>query len=120
MLTLLRATEWAEMAERLEGEVHVYEVDCDASSNSAACSSEQVNAYPTLVFYHDGAVVQYRGARETEPMVEFARRAAQATRVEPVNSVNELETLVDDGDDASFLYVHPPDVSKADMVRPSP
>lgn len=79
--------------------MHVYEVDCDDSSNKRICRNEGVKAYPTLMLcvsfflfllsdsnltlsisrsYNKGASVEYTGRRTVDAMKEFALKAMAA------------------------------------------
>ncbi|GAA6060411.1 hypothetical protein JCM10212_002179 [Sporobolomyces blumeae] len=85
------APHWADLASSLTGQVHVYEMDCDNAANKNVCRKEKVSAYPTLIFYNRGAVVEYHGRREVGAMKEWALRAVESTTIKPVANEYELK-----------------------------
>eukprot|EP00049_Salpingoeca_infusionum_P017620 m.353725 g.353725 ORF g.353725 m.353725 type:complete len:392 (+) comp16828_c0_seq1:253-1428(+) len=62
---------WKELAEDLDGEVNVAEVDC--TKNAPTCQRFNVRGYPTLLFLSKGNVYQFQGARDKTSLTVFAR-----------------------------------------------
>ncbi|TFJ81040.1 hypothetical protein NSK_007683 [Nannochloropsis salina CCMP1776] len=62
---------WEEVAMELKGEVNVAKVDAIANSNLASRFS--IRAFPMLKFFHQGSMYDYRGPRNAEQLLEFAR-----------------------------------------------
>ena len=52
---------WEEAADALEGVVNMAKIDCTV--HSGACGKYGVRGYPTLKFFRDGEVRDYRGGR---------------------------------------------------------
>ncbi|GAA6012954.1 hypothetical protein JCM11491_000919 [Sporobolomyces phaffii] len=99
------APHWESLAASLTSQVHVYEVDCDEAQNKGICRQEGVQAYPTLIFYNHGAVVEYHGRREEKAMKEWSLKTIESTTIKPVFSEFELQQAIErDPVIVLFLY----------------
>ncbi|GAA5904768.1 uncharacterized protein JCM6883_003897 [Sporobolomyces salmoneus] len=109
------APHWESLASSLENQVHIYQVDCDASENKGICRQEGVQAYPTLIFYNRGAVVEYHGRREEKAMKEWALKTIDATTLKHVSNKYELEKAVE-RDSVVVLMLFSNDNEKDDIA----
>jgi protein disulfide-isomerase len=58
--------------------VNILEVDCEDSANKRLCSKEKIDGFPTLRFYNEGEMVEYRSSRSLAEMEEFLKKALAA------------------------------------------
>ncbi|KAK4701922.1 hypothetical protein P7C70_g4306, partial [Phenoliferia sp. Uapishka_3] len=109
------APKWKDLAVALKGQVNVYEVDCDDSRNKRVCRNEGIAAFPTLVFYNEGAKVEYKGRRDLPSMKSFASKAASSTAVRAIANEYELKRA-STADDVLFLFLHPADTAREEVT----
>lgn len=63
------APTWARLAAELKGKVTVAEVDC--TTQRSICSVQDIQAYPTLIYYAKGTRSQYAGKRKLDQLKAF-------------------------------------------------
>ncbi|XP_046674339.1 LOW QUALITY PROTEIN: thioredoxin domain-containing protein 5 homolog [Homalodisca vitripennis] len=71
------APTWEELAQKLsaEGKIKIAHVDCTLEDNKDLCNDQEVEGYPTLFFYRNGAKIsEYNGSRVLEDLLEFVKR----------------------------------------------
>ncbi|KAL8277874.1 hypothetical protein RQP46_009693 [Phenoliferia psychrophenolica] len=109
------APKWKELAASVKGQVNVFEMDCDDSKNKKACRAENISGFPTLVFYNEGARVEYKGKRDPASMKAFAIKAATSTAVKSIANAYELKRA-SQAEDVIFLFLHPSDTSRDEIA----
>uniref|UniRef100_A0A2M3Z260 Putative disulfide-isomerase tiga n=1 Tax=Anopheles braziliensis TaxID=58242 RepID=A0A2M3Z260_9DIPT len=68
------APTWEQLAEKFTGRdgVRIAKVDCTVDGNKELCGEQEVNGYPTVFLYRDGAkVTEYHGHRSLEDLYDF-------------------------------------------------
>jgi thioredoxin domain-containing protein 5 len=74
------APTWDELATAAKGKFTVAKVDC--TTDSATCTENGVNGYPTVKLFKDGKLVQeYEGARTVAAFTEFVQSKAGKTEL---------------------------------------
>jgi thioredoxin domain-containing protein 5 len=68
------APTWKQLARHLQGKVQVASVNCD--DESALCGVQGIQGYPTLVYFSNGAVSEYKGGRKLDQLKAFAEKAS--------------------------------------------
>jgi len=71
------APTWDELGVKLHSQtdIVVAKVDCTIESNKELCNNEEVEGFPTLLLYKDGARMQeYKGSRSLEDLYEFVSK----------------------------------------------
>ncbi|SCV70598.1 BQ2448_3360 [Microbotryum intermedium] len=105
---------WVDVAEQLKGKVDVYEMDCDQKSTKKVCAAEKIQAYPTLMLYHQGQRVEYNGPRDVESMHRFVTRVVDSTKIKPLANEYELKRVVA-VEPVVVLFLYSPSLSKDDL-----
>lgn len=103
---------WVRLAADLKGKVTVAEVDCDA--NSALCSVNKIQGYPTLVYFAKGMRSEYTGGRKLEQLKSFVEKAA-AGGLHPLHSDSELSQHIQEYN-VMYLFLYSPSSGEA-LVR---
>eukprot|EP01119_Soliformovum_irregulare_P007564 TRINITY_DN1_c0_g2_i2.p1 TRINITY_DN1_c0_g2~~TRINITY_DN1_c0_g2_i2.p1 ORF type:complete len:145 (+),score=48.73 TRINITY_DN1_c0_g2_i2:278-712(+) len=76
------APTWEELGTATQGtEVHVGKVDC--TTEKATCAKFNVRGYPTVKFYADGQLYDYKGDRSLDDLKRFATEGYKATTGTP-------------------------------------
>lgn len=65
---------WASLAKELKGQMQIAEVDCDAEGS--LCKANNIQGYPTLVYFAHGSKSDYHGGRKLEQLKAFAEKAS--------------------------------------------
>jgi thiol-disulfide isomerase/thioredoxin len=70
------APAWKNLAQSMQNKLTVAEVDCEA--HKALCKNQNIEGFPTLVFYAGGSRSDYNGGRKLEQLQKFAEKASGA------------------------------------------
>ncbi|KAF9045695.1 thioredoxin-domain-containing protein [Hymenopellis radicata] len=104
------APTWVKLAKLFQGKLTVAEVDCDA--NKALCSAQEIEGYPTLVYYSaGGAKTEYTSGRKLEALAAFAEKA-NAPPSKAIG-VQDLDSYITENDIAYVLLHSSHDAPKA-------
>ncbi|KAJ2912426.1 hypothetical protein MD484_g7977, partial [Candolleomyces efflorescens] len=95
---------WKQLARHLQGKVQIASVNCD--DESALCGLQGVQGYPTLIYFSNGAVSEYKGGRKLDQLRAFAEKAS-AEGVTPLASEADLEEHLKT-ESVVYLLVHNP------------
>lgn len=68
------APTWKQLARHLQGKVQVASVNCD--EEGTLCQTQGVQGYPTLIYFSNGAVSEYKGGRKLDQLKTFAEKAS--------------------------------------------
>ncbi|TYZ60643.1 hypothetical protein PybrP1_004901 [[Pythium] brassicae (nom. inval.)] len=82
----------AVLAEELKGTANVAKVD--VTENSELGKRFGIRGFPTLLFFHQGQVFKYAGARNVEELASFARGGYKSGTGEPVPAPPSLVNFV--------------------------
>jgi len=89
----------------MQNKLTIAEVNCD--DNSSFCKSQNIEGYPTLIFFDsNGVKSEYNAGRKIDQLRAFADKAA-AAGVQTLASSDELNTLVAK-QDVVYLLLHSP------------
>ncbi|KAF0687288.1 Aste57867_20954 [Aphanomyces stellatus] len=80
-----------EVADELKGDVNVAKVDVPA--NTALGQRFNIKGFPTILFFHKGAMYEYESTRTKGDLIEYARKGYESGAKQAVPGV---PTLVDD------------------------
>jgi len=68
---------WKQLARHMQNKLSIAEVNCD--DHSSLCKSQNIEAYPTLLFFDsNGVKSEYTAGRKIAQLESFAGRAASA------------------------------------------
>lgn len=89
---------WEELATELKGKVHVGKVD--VTENRALGSRFDIKGFPTIKFFHGGAIYPYKGARSKDAFVAYvnggyAELTGDKTPEQPSAAESMLKSVVD-------------------------
>ncbi|ESK87822.1 thioredoxin domain-containing protein 5 [Moniliophthora roreri MCA 2997] len=73
------APTWLSLAHSLQNKLNVAEVNCEA--HSSLCTAEDVQGYPTLIYYTAGSKTEYNGGRKLEQLKAFAEKASGSASI---------------------------------------
>jgi protein disulfide-isomerase A6 len=86
-------------------------LDCDDSND--VCKKYGVEGFPTIKFFKGGKPTDYNGARETEPLVEFAQKeSGKGLRLHRARTPFEIISPF------YFLHAYPKLMREAAVVAP--
>lgn len=103
------APTWVQLAAHLKNKVTVAEVDCEA--HGSLCAQENIQGYPTLIYYNKGIRSEYNGGRRLDQLKSFAETAVEG-RIHPLDNDSQLKTLVEEH---NVLYLFLYSTSDADV-----
>ncbi|RKP13222.1 thioredoxin-like protein [Piptocephalis cylindrospora] len=106
------APTWLEMAQTLQGQVNVGEVDCTVQSE--LCEKQDIKGFPTVKFYHSGASSEFRSSRSLEALTDFALRASRSPLIP--TSPSELHRLLTEHD-VIFVYIEEEEKTDGDGAK---
>lgn len=72
------APTWDQLAVKFVGRgIQIAKVDCTLPDNKDLCAQQEVNGFPTLFLYKDGAkITEYNGSRSLEDLFDFVEKHA--------------------------------------------
>ena len=89
------APTWKQLARHMQNKLTVAEVNCD--DNSALCKSQEIQGYPTLVWFGQGengsGRSEYNGGRKLDQLKTFAEKASAAYGSFFVSSMSILTNI---------------------------
>lgn len=74
------APTWDELAVKFVGNsaVKVAKVDCTLGENKELCAEQEVDGFPTVYIYKDGAKIEeYNGDRSTDDLYKYVTKHSQ-------------------------------------------
>ncbi|CAG8455894.1 18158_t:CDS:10 [Acaulospora morrowiae] len=96
------APTWEKLGKSLKDKLNVGEVDCTIDGD--LCKKYKILGYPTLkLFQSPDDIVDYKGSRQLQNLLDFAERAG-AARISEINS-EELDEAKET-DDVLFIYLY--------------
>lgn len=66
---------YKELEKRVEGIAHIKKVNCDEERD--LCLRNNIEGYPTLIFFKKGKKIQYKGERNIQGLVSFVKKNAK-------------------------------------------
>ncbi|TFK28589.1 protein disulfide isomerase [Coprinopsis marcescibilis] len=105
---------WKQLAKHLQGRVQIAEVNCD--DESALCKTQNIQGYPTLVYFSGDARSEYAGGRKLEQLQTFAEKASAET-LQVLAKPGDLQDHVDEESVVYVLYHAPSDKEIVKIVR---
>jgi len=96
------APAWKVMSTEMRGKLNIGEVNCEVEKQ--LCKDQNVNSYPTIIFFKDKNRVDYNGLRGLGDLVSWANKAAEAG-VREVKDAAEFEAL-EKKNEVIFLYFY--------------
>ncbi|CAI5437677.1 unnamed protein product [Caenorhabditis angaria] len=85
--------------------IRVGKLDC--TRFPSVPNSLGINGYPTLIFFRNGKRIDYRGSRERDALVSFAKRCAAPT-IEKITRRQLDKVKLDSRTDPSFIFYGKP------------
>ena len=64
---------WVQLAAKMKGQVNIAEVNCE--EHSSICKANNIQGYPSLIFFNGDSRSEYNGGRNLENLKAFASKA---------------------------------------------
>lgn len=74
------APTWDELATKFIGnhKVKIAKVDCTLAENKELCAEQEVDGFPTVYIYRDGAKIEeYNGSRSLDDLFEYVTKHSE-------------------------------------------
>ncbi|CDJ29500.1 thioredoxin, putative [Eimeria mitis] len=89
------APAWEELAKKLKGQINVAHLD--ATTNPQTARRFSIRGFPTLLYFKNGQMYQYKGSRTVDDLYAFATGGWEKTPGKPIPPVlSWLDTMKDE------------------------
>ncbi|KAF8819956.1 thioredoxin domain-containing protein [Cardiosporidium cionae] len=105
---------WDDLAVELKGKFNIAKVD--STANPALSDRFKVQSFPTLIFFADGYMYEYRGPRSIESLISFCKSTYKSSEGEVIPSAPGILDAVGKGFASSKLYPHVQFIRRSPLV----